>query len=129
MIKRISVIALAAAMTLSAQANDNKGALVSANAAPTLACYVDTPAYDQFTQGDCAGMIYNGPATTTAVFQVFGTEGGNYSYQWSNCTSNNLQCARSIRAYRPLTVSVTVTNNQTGAQYFLTATAEYERGF
>jgi hypothetical protein len=94
----------------------------------TLACLVDTPAYDQYTEGACVGYIPSGPMQTTAVFEVFGQDAGvNYSYAWSdaNCTSNYKVCITNIGRNRTKTVRVNVTNHSTGVTRTLTAIAEY----
>ena len=95
-----------------------------------LSCLVDTPAFDQYSEGACGSYWPGGPTTTTAVFEVFGQDAGvSYTYQWSapDCTNNYKQCITSIRANRMKTVSVTVTNNSTGVSRVLTAIAEYLR--
>lgn len=102
-----------------------------AQAAPSLACYVDTPAFDQFTTNGCFGIIFFGPTTTTAVFKVFGVgNGSGYSFDWSESgCGDSVSCFTTVRAYVPKTVDVIVTEDSTGQQYTLDATAIYEQGF
>ncbi|GAB4194032.1 MAG: hypothetical protein Tsb002_25090 [Wenzhouxiangellaceae bacterium] len=102
---------------------------IRAGGTPELSCYVDTPAYDQFTPYFCSSIWFFGPNTTTAVFQVFNVNPASHSYNWSVNGCSGEQCFTTIGAYVPLTVSVTVTNNATGQQYNLSATAEYELGY
>ncbi|KRC31225.1 MULTISPECIES: hypothetical protein [unclassified Lysobacter] len=95
-----------------------------------IACYVDTPAFDQYTEDACASYWFNGPATTSAVFEVFGQDAGvSYTYQWSvtGCSASNKFCIAQVRANRDKTVSVVVTNNSTGISRTFTAVAEYWR--
>lgn len=126
-------LAIASTTLLTTQAGAGEyadDASVFASSTPVLSCFVDTPAYDQFTQGGCFSVWFGGPITTTAVFQVFNISSpGNYDFNWSIGSCSGEQCVTNIRAYRPLTVSVTVTENATGQSWNLSATAEYERGF
>lgn len=96
----------------------------------SMSCYVDTPAYDTFTTSFCAGVIYNGPTTTSAVFRVDNPPSNLQSVVWSDsaCSSSSTMCITSIRAYKPKTVTATVLKTD-GTYYQVSATAEYELGF
>lgn len=98
----------------------------------SLACYVDTTAYDQLTSDYCAsGWTPNQPNPTIAHFQVLGLAAGSYTYTWSNsgCGSTASWCNRSIKkdtsGGQPITITVTVRDNATGASKTVSATAEY----
>lgn len=97
-----------------------------------LACYVDTFAYDQLATDYCASAWTPSTANdpTIAYFQVVGLAAGSYTYAWSRSTCGNSQsCSVSIRkdtsGGMPITLSVTVTDNATGAQKVVSATAEF----
>lgn len=97
----------------------------------TLSCFVETPKFDQYTQNFCSGVTFGGPNTTIARFKVFGVGSGQgFSYQWSESACGNTpDCTVTIWAYQPKQVSVTVTNNSTSEQKYLSATAYYELGY
>lgn len=98
----------------------------------TLACYVDTTAYDQLTSGYCAsGWRPGQPNPTIAHFEVVGLAPGSYTFQWSlaQCNSTSSWCNKSITkdtsGGQPVTVTVTIRDNATGATKTVSATAEY----
>lgn len=98
----------------------------------SLACYVDTTAFDQLTSGYCAsGWTPGEPNPTIAHFEVVGLPAGSYTFTWSNsqCSSASYWCNRSIRkdtsGGQPVTMTVTVRDNATGATKTVSATAEY----
>lgn len=89
-----------------------------------IKCYVDTPAFDQFTYDNCASMGY--AHTTTAVFNIENVPAGS-TINWSNsnCSSNSTWCSMPISLYQTINLSATVlmpnfTYVQTSAtaQYF-----------
>lgn len=95
-----------------------------------IACFVDTPAYDLYTEDACVSHMFNGPNSTPAAFEVFGQDAGvSYTYQWSvsGCSTANKFCLTPVQANHNRTVSVVVTNNSTGISRTLTAIAEYWR--
>lgn len=98
----------------------------------SLACYVDTTAYDQLTSGYCAsGWTPSQPNPTIAHFEVVGLAPGSYTFTWSNsqCSSTSSWCNRSIKKDTsggvPVTMTVTIRDNATGATKTVSATAEY----
>ncbi len=97
-----------------------------------LACLVDTFAYDQLVTDYCASAWTPSTANnpTTAHFEVVGLATGSYSYSWSRSTcGNSKSCNVSIRkdtsGGTPITLTVTITDNATGAQKTVSATAEF----
>ena len=108
-------------------------ALVIASAptlANTMSCYVDTPAYDEFTTSFCSALVYNGPTTTSAVFKVDNPPSNVQSVIWSDsaCSSTSTTCITTIRAYRPKTVTATVLKTD-GTYFQVSASADYELGY
>ncbi len=101
----------------------------SAFSAQTMSCYVDTPAYDQFTPNNCVAMIFNGPTTTSAVFRIDNPPANLQSVLWSDsaCSSSATTCITDVRAYRPKSVSATVLKTD-GTFYQVSANAHYELG-
>lgn len=98
----------------------------------SLACYVDTSAFDQLTSGFCSsGWRPGQPNPTTAHFEVLGLAPGSYTFQWSvtGCGATSSWCNRSIRkdtsGGQPVTVTVTIQDTATGATKTISATAEY----
>ena len=98
----------------------------------SLSCYVDTTDYDQLTSGYCAsGWRPGQPNPTIAHFQVVGLAPGSYTFSWSNpqCSSASSWCNQSIRkdtsGGQPVTMTVTIHDNATGASTTVSATAEY----
>ncbi len=104
-----------------------------------LGCYVDTYAYDYPTDGACEGYWtpYTASNPTTAVFEVNGLAAGSYTFTWVDlgtgqtgvCSSADAACFRSIRLNRTVSLSVIVTDTQTGASKALTATAGFWDGW
>lgn len=100
-----------------------------------LGCYIDTYAFDYPTYEYCAGYWtpYSADNPTTAVFEVDGLPPGNYSFIWTDlgtgqtgvCYSAFSSCFRSIRLNRSVTLSVIVTDTQTGASKTLIAAATF----
>ena len=98
----------------------------------SLACYVDTSAFDQLTSGYCAsGWTPAQPNPTVAHFEVIGLAPGNYTFTWSSAQCGNVAwCNQSIRkdtspGGQPVTLTVTIYDNGTGASKTVSATAEY----
>lgn len=97
--------------------------------ANTMSCYVDTPAYDQFSKDFCFSSVFEGPTTTSAVFRIDNAPSNLSSVIWSDsaCSSTATTCITTIRAYRPKTVTATVLKTD-GTYFQVSATAEYELG-
>jgi len=83
---------------------------------PEVACYVETPALDQFTRPVCSDSHYS-VGTTTAVFEVFNLAAGvAYTLDWDHagCIDDEVQCvlpiASSTVSGSMINVTVTVTN-------------------
>ncbi len=103
----------------------NQGA--NRSSAIRMKCYVDTPAYDQYTYNFCASV--GSARTTTAVFAIDNVPAGS-TINWSNsnCSSSNSICFVPIRQYRPITVTASVLKPN-GTYTTVSATAEYEGWF
>ena len=96
----------------------------------SLACYVDTKAFDQLTADYCASGWKPGENNPTiAYFEVMGLPAGNYSYAWNSSCGTGGFCNKSIRKDTsggvPINLSVTVRDNDSGAVKTVSATAEY----
>lgn len=108
-----------------------------------LACYVDTNALEQFTNNRCRSVWTpsTGSDPTDAVFQVFGTTAGSYSYTWTDletgqnpgCSSTSSQCVVSIGTDVSgdgiAQLQVVVRDTATNATKTVTATARYFDGW
>ena len=91
----------------------------------SMSCFVDTPAFDQFTTGFCFSV---GTAfMTTAVFRIDNPP-SNFTILWSDsrCSSNSLTCFLPIRHFQTITLSATVLNNSNNTFVNTSATARYE---
>ncbi|EAU69965.1 hypothetical protein [Stigmatella aurantiaca] len=98
-------------------------------------CYVDTPAWDVATPGQCEAI--SNASQTTAVFSVLGIDqsSGRYAIQYldNTCASifytvnEGLVCTRTIRAYQFVSQRVQITDTVTGQSYIQSATAHYEK--
>ncbi|WP_157062655.1 hypothetical protein [Pseudoxanthomonas dokdonensis] len=96
----------------------------------SLACYVDTRAYDQLTSDYCAsGWRPGDPNPTTAHFEVIGLTPGSYSFTWNSSCGTGAWCNKSITKDTskgvPVTLSVLIRDNATGRTKTVSATAEY----
>lgn len=104
------------------------GAGQPAHAAIVMSCYVDTPAFDVFTNNFCFAV---GTAReTVAVFKVNNVPSPSTStISWSEpgCSGFGV-CIVPIRWYRSVTVSATVTD-ALGNPTTVSATAHYEGPF
>lgn len=127
------VFGLALALSLGALSGTYAPAVQAGDVSnASLACYVDTTAFDQLTSGYCSsGWRPGQPHPTTAHFEVVGLPAGSYTYYWSDsqCNSASSWCNKTIRkdtsGGEPITISVNVYDNATGASKTVQATAEY----
>lgn len=98
--------------------------------AAAVECYVDTQAYDHFTQGYCSAVVW-GARSTTAVFRVTGTSGQISQVLWGGDASGKCgtgtMCSFSIRAFRQYTATATILYSD-GTWENASATAEFEDG-
>jgi hypothetical protein len=134
LLSALSAVVLGTAM-LSQSAPAQAGNVSNAQ----LGCYVDTYAFDYPTDGSCEGYWtpYSASNPTTAVFEVTGLPAGSYTFTWVDlgtgqtgvCSSAYAACLRSIRLNRTVTISVVVTDTQTGANKTLVATAGFWDGW
>ncbi len=102
---------------------------VNAVAAPVMSCMVDTPAYDEFNERFCFGLVY-GARYTTAVFRVDNPP-SKFQIIWDKIcqpSTSNTSCAVTIRAFRPYTMAATVLDFDSYKFYRVQATAEFEDG-
>lgn len=98
-------------------------------------CYVDTPAFDEFTPGGCWGLWANGPLYSSATFRLSSRvlsllgDGSSPNFAWSDsrCSSNPyLECTLPIRRNFPVTLRALLTSTVNGALLWqASATAEY----
>ena len=129
--KAITMAAMLAAASSGALATYSHVARAGDVSNATLACYVDTTAFDQLTSDYCAsGWRPGQPNPTTAYFEVVGLAPGSYTFSWSRPGCGNISyCNTSIRkdtsGGQPITLTVTIQDNQTGAVKVVSATAEY----
>ncbi len=98
---------------------------------PALGCYVDTPAFDYPTEGACNGTA---PPLRSIAFEVMyrQTPYSRYSYVWSGCVPSGHFCLIQNAGSGPgnersYTVTVLITDSQTGLTYTRTATATLYR--
>ena len=98
--------------------------------AASMECYVDTQAYDQYTQGHCNAVIY-GARTATAVFRVTGASKPVDSVIWgdkaASCGTSGTSCSFSIRSFSVNKASATILY-QDGTWDTASATASFEDG-
>lgn len=127
-----NTIGVAAALLLGSTVGYAPAAQAGDVSNASLACYVDTTAFDQLTSGSCfSGWTPSQPDPSVAYFEVVGLTPGSYTFAWSasQCSSTSNWCTRPIRkdtsGGQPVTLSVTVTDNATGASKTVQATAEY----
>jgi hypothetical protein len=117
--KILSVAAIIATGLFSAQAS-----------ATVMECFVDTQAYDHFTEGYC-GAIINNARSTTAVFRVTGTSKPISSVIWSekasSCGTSGTSCSITIYPFHEYTAKATVLY-QDGTWEATSATASFEDG-
>lgn len=98
-------------------------------AAQSLGCFIDTPAFDPTTIGQCTQI---GSSSTTAVFDIVSlSHHSGYTISWSVSGCSGLVCFVPISPGQSKTVAVRVTNNSTGVTDSAVATATYyfEPGF
>ncbi len=93
--------------------------------AASMKCFVDTPAFDQFTTGFCFSNWTT--FTTTAVFRI-DNEPSNFTIIWSDsrCSSSSDTCLLPIRHFQTITLNATVLNNDNNTFSTTSATARYE---
>lgn len=90
-----------------------------------MKCFVDTPAFDNFTSPFC---FSNGTAfTTSAVFRIDG-EPSNFTILWSDssCSSSSDTCVLPIRQFETINLSATILDNNNNTFANVSATARYE---
>lgn len=89
-----------------------------------MKCYVDTPAYDNFTYGNCVSFGY--PTTTTAVFRVDNVP-SNFTIIWSDsrCNSSSRDCFLPISHFQTINLSATALDNSNNTFTTTSASASY----
>ena len=104
------------------QSNNN------ATRASGMECFVDTPAFDQFTLGFCGNVGL--ARTTSAVFRLVNRP-ANFTALWSDprCSTSSDICILPISFFQQLTLSATVLNNSNNTFTTVSATALYEGFF
>lgn len=97
-----------------------------------LSCFVDTYAYDEYTQGACFGAWTPSTASnpSSAVFEVFGLPAGSYTFTWSQPSCGNYPfCSRGIYVNSSVQLSVQIRDNATNATKVVSARARYFDGW
>jgi len=106
-----------------------------------MQCLVDTFAFDPLTDHYCGSVWTPGTANnpTVAYFTVAGLTAGSYSYQWTNLETGGTPCgnqsyctvsiATETRGDGYASLSVKITDLQTGQQKTVIAEAEYLDGY
>lgn len=99
--------------------------------ATTMSCYVDTPAYDQYSANFCFAVGQS--RTTTASFKLTNTSGTIHKVLWSgtgtsSCSQSSTTCNVSIRHYQSVKVTADVLYTN-GTWETSSATANYEGYF
>lgn len=96
--------------------------------APRMKCFVDTPAFDNFSFGFCASVA--SPFSTTAFFRIDNVP-SNFTIIWSDsrCNSSSRDCLLPISIFQTINLSATVLNNSTGTFSTTSASALYENFF
>jgi len=96
--------------------------------ATTMSCYVDTTAYDSYSEGGCFAAAW--ARTTTANFKITSSNGSINKVFWSgpgtsSCSQTSTQCNVQVSQYSSVTVTADVlyTNNTWEST---SATAYYE---
>jgi len=116
---------LLAAMPEFAQDKDQ---ILKSGSIPRMKCFVDTPAFDNYSYNACFSV--GGARTTTAVFKVDNVP-SNFTILWSDsrCSSTSTFCLLPIRQYQSIVLNATVLNNANNTFSNTTATAWYEGFF
>jgi len=97
-----------------------------------MQCFVDTPAYDNYTPNFC--MNFSSATRTTAIFKVANLplSSSEYSLSWqtSSCsgTTATSTCSKSIRSLQQITITAVLMHSNSGKTKTLSATAIYEGG-
>jgi hypothetical protein len=107
-----------------------------------LACYVDTYAFDVFTNNLCSAVWTPSSASnpTTATFEVFGLTAGSYTFTWTDLeTGLNPGCgstssctvgiATDVSGDGAARLSVLIRDTATGATKTVSARARYFDGW
>ncbi len=97
-----------------------------------LACYVDTYAYDELSEGYCfaAWTPWTAPNPSVAYFSIIDLPPGNYQFQWSiSGCGNAASCSVSIGTEQQITATATILDLDTSTFKQVSATAEYIDGW
>ncbi|GAB4186229.1 MAG: hypothetical protein Tsb002_10520 [Wenzhouxiangellaceae bacterium] len=107
---------------------EDDGANSTRSSHPRMKCFVDTPAFDQFTYGSCFSV--GSAQFTTAVFRIDNVP-SNFTIIWSDssCSSSSRDCSLPIRWYQTINLSATVLDNSNNTFSTTSATARYEGFF
>lgn len=98
---------------------------IRSGGSPRMKCFVDTPAFDNFTFGFCVSA--HSAFSTSAVFRVDDLP-ADFTIIWSDsrCNQNSSTCILPIRQYQQVTLSATVLNHGNNTFSTTSATAIYE---
>jgi hypothetical protein len=108
-----------------------------------LACYVDTFAFDNYTNNICSSIWTPSSANdpTLAVFEVFGLTAGSYTFTWTNLETGTTPAGCGNSAFCTISIgtdvsgdgisraSVLIRDNATGATKTVSARARYFDGY
>ncbi|MCF6300491.1 MAG: hypothetical protein L3J52_05170 [Proteobacteria bacterium] len=104
-------------------ADDLQNTISNKSASPRMQCYIDTAAYDLFSDNCAAfGFVH----TTSAVFRIDSVP-SNFTIMWSNsrCNSQSAWCVLPISLYQQIDLSATVLNHSNNTFSTVSSTAEY----
>lgn len=93
-----------------------------------MSCFVDSPAYDEFTPDNCETIVW-GARTATAVFRIDNLP-ARYHIDWEKpaCADNLTICSVSIRAFFNYTAKASVIDLDAGTVTEVSAVARFEDG-
>lgn len=94
-----------------------------------MSCYVDTPAYDEFTPGICLSTVH-GAKTATASFRIDDLP-ANYYVDWKKPACSNTGagiCTAVIKVFQPYEAIANVIDLDTGIVTEVSAIANLENG-
>ncbi|MCO7224183.1 hypothetical protein [Pleionea sp. CnH1-48] len=105
---------------------DDRNEATTLNASTSMKCYVDTAAFDHFSNGFCFAASWN--RTTTAVFRIDGGPSTNFRIYWSDsrCSQTSKTCMLPISWYQRINLSADILDLSNGTFSSASATAMYE---
>lgn len=107
---------------------EDKGNNTTRSGNARMKCFVDTPAFDQFTYNICFSV--GSAQTTSALFRIDNVP-SNFTILWSDsrCNSSSRDCSLPISWYQTINLSATVLNNSNNTFTTTSTIASYEGFF